>query len=549
MTFTHRVAGDELETQAPRPHPGPPGRRLVPARRVPLDDGSGDVVVELGSGRGVSKVAGPIDWIEAVRPGAVLAFTRTDGVLSVEVVDESELGDGACRDRGPAGGRGGWIDPGRGQDEVPLVIEAMALDPSLFRRPCLLRVGEVLVAAGLERKGNEWGRRARSGRPAREYVQERDDKIRELLRPRPTAATGRSTASRACGVRHIQGEAVDERVRSPTTSATARSRRPSSTRTRRALEAVAEFARAAGCCPAVVTPHRRSRCSVATLRAGEPEEAIEALEAPPRPTPSSAAADALAVLELDRGNLSRAHVRSRVRGGDPDLIELHRGRASTSGRAASHGRPERSVPVRIGEEVQALLRRRRTRCRWPQRVPLVMGRMGHHAIGPEGDDTLLGLRSSAASTTTTWPWPSAGSSRTRSCSTSPSSRAGSARCTWRSVARCSPRTRSACSTAALRSRSGSGRSSTATPGERLTLRDTLSTGGPGDLRRTKRKRGTRAGEPSGPGDAGCRRDDALTGFRWSCPCVSGTGARPAGRLGRRRRSSPCGSGRCSSRHT
>lgn len=155
MTFTHRVTAEEIEGGVVDLAPDLSLLDWGSREGLPLDDGSGDVVAEYPE-PAVSQLSGPEGWIEKVRPGDLLAFVRADGVLSVEVVDEVELADGADEIEALGDAADRWIGGGRGEEEVPVVMEAMARDPSLFRRP-VPPVGELLTAAGLERRGHEWG--------------------------------------------------------------------------------------------------------------------------------------------------------------------------------------------------------------------------------------------------------------------------------------------------------------------------------------------------------------------------------------------------------
>lgn len=156
MTFTHRVTTAELDAEALDEMPDLSVVLWNSGRDgLPLDDGSGSIRTtyeEMSNPR----IAGPLGWIEAVRPGDIGVFTRTDRVVSVEVIDEDELGDGLTEMEALTAAASGWIGDGRGSEELPVVMEAMARNPALFRRP-VSPLGELLSAIGLERRGIEWG--------------------------------------------------------------------------------------------------------------------------------------------------------------------------------------------------------------------------------------------------------------------------------------------------------------------------------------------------------------------------------------------------------
>src|SRR4051794_5650241 len=133
MTFTHRVTEAEVESQALDFSPDLSVIGWGTLDGLPLNDGGGLVVHDF-VGPGVSKLAGPLGWIDRVKSGDLLAFRRTDGILSVDIVDEDELGDGRAELEALRETIGHWIPHGHGNDEIPVVVEALARDPSLFQR-------------------------------------------------------------------------------------------------------------------------------------------------------------------------------------------------------------------------------------------------------------------------------------------------------------------------------------------------------------------------------------------------------------------------------
>lgn len=393
MTFTHRVTEEELEAESVD---------LAPDLSVldwncrdgrPLDDGSGSVGADFVAS-GDTRLSGPLGWIEAVKPGDILRFTRTGGVLSVDVIDEDELGDGSKEIAALAVAAGRWIGGGQGEEEVPVLMEAMARDSSLFRS-AVPPVGELLVAAGLERRGHEWGWAHEEWQTRQERAQGDDAVIRR-----------RFGFDRCCDRAYdrvgelyrayfrdgeIDGRALAEHLGHGSVA-------PAFVHAHAAAARVVEQFAAAGvdAADARHSAPALTLLGLARLRQADAAGAHEALEAAVRADPDlPAALHPLALLELDRGELARANtlaVRAEV---DPGLIEWIAGeRARQSALRPTAGRND-PCPCGSGKKFK--------RCciegsplTLAQRVPFILQRMAHYAIGVESYETLFGLALSAA---------------------------------------------------------------------------------------------------------------------------------------------------------
>lgn len=103
---------------------------------------------------GPTVVWGPPGWLDGFEPGDLVAFDRVDTGVDVYAVED--LGDGSAEVEAMREYATGWVGDGRGSEETPIVMEAIAHDELLFSQP-VPPVGELLEAAGLERRGHEWG--------------------------------------------------------------------------------------------------------------------------------------------------------------------------------------------------------------------------------------------------------------------------------------------------------------------------------------------------------------------------------------------------------
>ncbi|MGH9060029.1 MAG: SEC-C domain-containing protein, partial [Acidimicrobiales bacterium] len=131
--------------------------------------GGGRLTVELGpnrQGEDDSVLVGPDGWLDGFAPGDLLAFTRRDHSVHVEVVAPN--GDGALEIGLLRHAVDGHIPPGHGDEALPVALDALAADPEAFRRP-RPPLGELLEAAGLDRRGFSFGRagEAWTSRPER----------------------------------------------------------------------------------------------------------------------------------------------------------------------------------------------------------------------------------------------------------------------------------------------------------------------------------------------------------------------------------------------
>jgi hypothetical protein len=393
MTFTHRVTADELAAEALDEMPDLSVLLWECRRGLPLDDGSGRVEADY-SEMTKPRLTGPPDWIDAVQPGDLLAFTRTDGVLSVAVFDEQELGDGTAEREALAEATLGWIGDGKGSEELPVVMEALARDPKLFRSP-VPPVGELLGAIGLERRGHEWGWADEPWQTRQETFADHDSAIRRLYGfdrccdrayEQVTASWRAHTTDAA-----VDGRALaDDLGHGSVAEAFVHAHADTPTGLIRFASALVDTATGRHAAPALAL------LGLAHLRAPDPQQAHETLSAAVRADPDlEVAAGTLALLELDRGNLSRAHTLAARGDVDPGLVEWigdERQRQGSLRLTAARNDP---CPCGSGKKFK--------RCcaaggplTLAQRVPFVLQRMAHYASGPEGHDTRFGLALSAA---------------------------------------------------------------------------------------------------------------------------------------------------------
>jgi hypothetical protein len=393
MTFTHRVTAEELAAEALDEMPDLSVLLWGARDGLALDDGSGRVFVDYAE-KGAPRLGGPPNWIEAVQPGDLLAFTRNDGVLSVEIIAEDEMADGIAEIEALRDAAHSWVVMGCGCEEAPVVMEALSRDPRLFRSP-VPPVGELLVAAGLERRDQEWGWAHEEWLTRRERYRGHEDAIRRLFGFNGCCDRAYERV-KAAWVQHLRGNAVDARALAEDLGHGAVA--PAFVHSRADLAAaVVGFAEALA--EPVTGRHRGPALALlglAQVRAGTPEAALASLEAAVRADEGLAfAAWMLAVLELDRGNLARAHALSVQDGADPDLVRWIE--AERSRQAALQPSAGRNDPCPCGSG------RKFKRCcagggqlTLAQRVPFVLQRLGRFATGPDGHDTVFGLALSAA---------------------------------------------------------------------------------------------------------------------------------------------------------
>jgi len=393
MTFTHRVTAAELEAESVELAPDLSVLDWNCRDGLPLDDGSGSVGADFVAS-GDTRLSGPLGWIEAVRPGDLLRFTRTDGVLSVDVVDDDDLGDGAKEIAALRDAAGRWIGGGQGEEEVPVLMEAMARDQSLFRSS-VPPIGELLVAAGLERRGHEWGCAHEEWQTRQERFKDDDAVIRrrfgfERCCDRAYDRVG-ELYREYLRVGEIDGRALAEHLGHGSVAPAVVHAHASTARM------IEQFA-AAGV-EAVDARHSAPALTLlglARLRQGDAAGAREALDAAVRVDPGlPAALHPLAILELDRGDLARANalaVRAEV---DPALVGwIGAERARQSSLRPSAGRND-PCPCGSGKKFK--------RCcieggplTIAQRIPFILQRLANYATGVESYEALFGLALSAA---------------------------------------------------------------------------------------------------------------------------------------------------------
>jgi hypothetical protein len=393
LTLTHRVTAGELEAEAVAAMPDLAVLLWNLRGGAPLADGSGSLTSTFGAG-GAWSLTGPPGWLDAAQAGDLVAFTRQDGVVRLEVVAESALGDGTTETDALRDACDAWVGAGRGEEEVPIVMDALARDAALFRRP-VPPIGELLVAAGLERRGNEWGVAGEAWRTTQERLADERRDIQRLYGFEPCCdrafeRVGQAFRDQRAG-EGLDGRAVADALGHGTVApafAHSYAEIPS---------AVLEFATAA----AAATTGRHAApaltlAGLAHLRAGEPLEAIHSLEAAVRADPDFAlAAGALAELEMDRGNVTRAMslaVRDEDAAGLVRWIEEERARQAALRPSAGRNDP---CPCGSGQKFKRCCANR-TELALADRMPLLRHRLAWYAAGPEGHRVRFGLTLSAA---------------------------------------------------------------------------------------------------------------------------------------------------------
>lgn len=157
LVLTHRLSADEIEAGEVWYSPD-----LVVldfgANHLELEGAEGIVVHRFGEsppGEDHSTLVGPVGWLDGFAPGDLVAFTRTGRTVTVTRVEEpvdDEHEVALLRDT-----IDGRIGPGDGEEAVPFALDAFTRDIEAFRRP-VRPLGELLEAAGLERRGFSFGR-------------------------------------------------------------------------------------------------------------------------------------------------------------------------------------------------------------------------------------------------------------------------------------------------------------------------------------------------------------------------------------------------------
>lgn len=158
LVLTHRLTADDCR------------RGEVPATPdlVILDWDEDDGLALAGGGRLVNRMSrrfvpgtdgsafvGPVGWLDGFAAGDLVAFTRDGAVVRVERA--AEAGDDALEVGLLGEAADKRIPPGSGDEAVPMLLDALVADAAAFRRP-VRPVEELLLAAGLERRGFSFGR-------------------------------------------------------------------------------------------------------------------------------------------------------------------------------------------------------------------------------------------------------------------------------------------------------------------------------------------------------------------------------------------------------
>lgn len=153
LVLTHRLTAEELAAGEIVHQPDLTIVDFGTFGPLPLADG-GSLATEL---RGIGEpmaLVGPDGWLDGFEAGQLVALRRSGQEVAVSVVDD--ITDGAPEIEALAATAGRWIREGSGEEETPLVMDALAADPTLFRKP-VPPLSELLAAAGFERRGWQWG--------------------------------------------------------------------------------------------------------------------------------------------------------------------------------------------------------------------------------------------------------------------------------------------------------------------------------------------------------------------------------------------------------
>ena len=313
IVLTHRLSAEELELGEVFVTPD-----LVVLdwdRRDGLDLDDGGRLVHMSSmthvpGEDRSTVGGRGGWLDGFAAGDLIAFTRTGSSVAVKRVDDVADGDREVALLQAA--VDARIPPGQGDEAVPIILDALAADPGAFRCP-VRPLGELLVAAGLERRGFSFGRAGERWRSfGEQYQDSRRDRLVErwefdtccagaLDEVRETFASFNSDAADGLDVGAVTGALAHGAVAPAFVELVLGDREDGD-------ERLASFANSiVGQAPATQTAPARFLSALERDRRGDAlgSEAAQrgALRADPDFGP---AALALADYEIDRGDLRRA---------------------------------------------------------------------------------------------------------------------------------------------------------------------------------------------------------------------------------------------------
>lgn len=164
LVLTHRLTADERETGVVAALPdlvildwdARDGLDLDAEPGARLERRGGPVV----PGEDLSTFAGPDGWLAGFDTGDLLAFTRGGASVTVRRIEDGEWAPEAVAVGQLRHAAERWLSIDEGEEAVPIVLDAIAADVAAgdhnWRRP-MRPLGELLEAAGLERRGFSWG--------------------------------------------------------------------------------------------------------------------------------------------------------------------------------------------------------------------------------------------------------------------------------------------------------------------------------------------------------------------------------------------------------
>jgi hypothetical protein len=157
LVLTHRLTADEAANSEVALTPDLVVLDWDDGRALELAEGS-SLVHQRGAyipGEDNTVLVGPGGWLGGFAAGDVVAFVRTGRSVRVELA--GDLGNDQHEVELLRGASDGRIPPGGGEEALPIVLDALTSDPTAFRHP-VRPLGELLQAAGLERRGFSFGR-------------------------------------------------------------------------------------------------------------------------------------------------------------------------------------------------------------------------------------------------------------------------------------------------------------------------------------------------------------------------------------------------------
>lgn len=177
LVLTHRLTAEEVDK----------GEVLITPDLAILDWGAGRDGLLLGDGgrlavvrhrhvpgEDTSTFAGPPGWLSGFAAGDLVTFHRTDALVTIGPAGRLEPDEHQVELLREASQR--VLRRNEGQESPVFVLDALTVDPAAFRRP-VRPIGELLEAAGLERRGFSHG-------PAGPPWKSAGERARELQRLR-----------------------------------------------------------------------------------------------------------------------------------------------------------------------------------------------------------------------------------------------------------------------------------------------------------------------------------------------------------------------------